>query len=140
MNRFEYNRYSRFMSSRTRAEFFSVFGDLIGEDRQRRRCSPAPLQQRAALAREVHRLAEHGYVAMVHGGMDCDGSAWNDRVRLLRAIPVAVEREVNDFYANAEGPQWHHLAAPSTVENLEPECRDLALEAFENDHPHILHY
>lgn len=113
------------------------------------------LAERAALAAIVRERAEltelpHWHptrpgkpalcVAMVTNGMDCDCSSWSDRVTIVEAIPRHVERVIDDYYAGAEGPQGHYLAPPSTVAELETEYRDLALEAYEDGHAHVVYY
>jgi len=99
-----------------------------------------PLSHREALAERVRACAESGRVAIVTAGMDCDGSAWANRVSLVDAVPRVVERFLDRYYEQAEGPQSHELARPSAVADLQSVHRDLALEAFEEGHPHSLSY
>lgn len=89
---------------------------------------------------EIRRKAEGGEVAVVHNGMDCDCSRWEGVVVYLPANLKEVEGWVESFYDNAEGPQGHYLEYPSVAASLRSSSRDLALEAFENGHPHSIHY
>ena len=43
-----------------------------------------------------------------------------------------------DQEAQAEGPQWQTLQKPSFAADLIEDDRDLALEAFEDGHSHVL--
>ena len=98
------------------------------------------LQQRAVMAEHIRGCSEDGRIAIVTAGMDCDGSAWANRVSLVDAVPRKVEHYLERYYAEAEGPQSHELARPSQVADLHAVHRDLAMEAYEDGHPHSLHY
>lgn len=85
----------------------------------------------------IDELAENGKVAIVHGGRDCDMAQWDNRVTILPASVAAVNGWWSEAYKWAEGPIWGHLERPSVAEGIESESRDLALEAFEDGHPHV---
>jgi hypothetical protein len=96
------------------------------------------LARRADLKARIGQLQESGKVAIVYGGIDCDGGRWDNRVSEVPAIPVAVERWHDRYEAQAEGPQWQTLEKPSVAADLIEDDRDLALEAFEDGHAHVL--
>ena len=98
-----------------------------------------PLAARARLSAEIASLAQDGRVAIVYGGIDCDCSRWDNRVSLVPATHWAVARWVDSYMEGAEGPQWWHLSRPSAAPRWSS-SRDLALEAFEDGHPHIVYY
>jgi hypothetical protein len=108
-----------------------VLADRV-QDAQRAR------QHRAKFLRDVRELAERGKLAIVSGGRDCDCAEWRDAVSIVPATVAAVDAWVESFYSNAEGPQWHYIARPSVARKLKRSSRDLALEAFENGHPHYI--
>jgi len=97
-------------------------------------------QKRATILRQVVEYAENGKIAMVNSGMDCDCSRWENSVSIIRATVKSVDKWVNDFYANAEGPQSCRLERPSVAKKLQHSSRDLALEAFEDGHPYSISY
>lgn len=97
-------------------------------------------QRRRAHLRQIVELAEGGQIAIVTSGMDCDCSAWTGSVSYVPATVAAVDEWLEDFYGNAEGPQGHYLAAPSVARRVQRTSRDLALEAYEDGHPHVVHY
>lgn len=108
----------------------------------RRSCRPAEHDRIANHARFVEQVrvcAEFGEVAVVYGGMDCDCSMWEDRVVLLPAVPVVVDKWICDYHDGAEGPQWTRISRPSRAPKKST-SRDLALEAFENGHPHVVRF
>jgi hypothetical protein len=96
------------------------------------------LARRADLKTRIGQLQEGGKIAIVYGGIDCDGGRWDNRVTKVPAIPGAVERWHDRYEAQAEGPQWQALEKPSVASDLVEDDRDLALEAFEGGHSHVL--
>ena len=98
-----------------------------------------PLASKQRLLEKIQRRAEGGKVAMVYGGIDCDGVRVDNCVSMLPASDAVVDRWLTQLYDDAEGPTWAHVAAPSETADLHRETRDLALEAFEDGHPHILY-
>jgi len=96
------------------------------------------LAERVRQQTRIAELAENGRIAIVYGGIDCDGGRWDNRVALVPATVVAVNRWIDRYHFNAEGPQWQTLARPSEVADLREDTRDLALEAFEDGHAHVL--
>ena len=95
---------------------------------------------RQTLLRHIVEFAESGKVALVNSGMDCDCSRWENDVSMVEATVEEVDLWVRDFYANSEGPQSHYIERPSIARKLQRSSRDLVLEAFEDGHPHSIHY
>ncbi len=93
-------------------------------------------EREAALVREC---AEGGKVALVSGGRDCDGVAWEGEVSLVDAIPSAIRHNMDKVYKWADGPMHFAIMPPSEAEQITPRQRDFGMEAFENGHPHSLH-
>jgi len=96
------------------------------------------LAQRIERKKRLAELQEGGMVAIVYGGIDCDGGRWDNRVSLVPATITAVEQWAERYHAQAEGPQWQRLGRPSVAADLVEDDRDLALEAFEDWHAHLL--
>lgn len=128
--------------------------DLLLFARQRAHMVRDWLAERGSLAAQISQCLEVGTyydydkdlkvhgpcVAIVTSGMDCDCSAWSNRVTLVPAMPIYVARWIEQFYADAEGPQSYQLMKPSKAAKLKEGHRDLALEAFEDGHPHSVTY
>ena len=106
---------------------------LLGEATEAR-------QNRSTMIRQVAEYAEKGKIAVVNSGMDCDCSRWENSVSIIRATVKSVDKWVDDFYSNAEGPQSYYLERPSVARKLQHSSRDLALEAFEDGHPYSISY
>ena len=105
-----------------------------------RRVAEDPLEARASLKERIDSCAEDGFILIVESGMDCDGSAWSGRTRLLPASVVVFEYAYNDRAEWADGPFSWVIHKPSEKTSFSESHRDLALEAFENGHPHVLRY
>lgn len=94
------------------------------------------IARRASLARRIAEKQQNGKVALVVDSMDCDcvrvvsGS-------LVNAAPLQIEQHIQRIYEEAEGTTSVWLEAPEDMP--ERSERDLALEAFEDGHPHVVY-
>ena len=95
-----------------------------------------PLAEKAKLIAAIAEHAEHGLVGLSVTQMDCDCSQWSTWFS-IPATWVALERELRSIHDNAEGPVSWGLSEPPA--QPEYHSRDLALEAFENGHPHVVY-
>ena len=97
-------------------------------------------QRRRAFIARIRNLAENGKVALVEGGMDCDGVRYSGKVRLVDATVAEVDAHIEHACNWADGPIHFSIEAPSVAEaEIEYESRDLGMEAFEDGHSHCLH-
>lgn len=96
-----------------------------------------PLERRTTLAQTIADLSENGQIQIVYGGIDCDGGRWDDHTVIVPATVMHVRIWVQNYMDAAEGPQWWHLDRPSA--QYQHSSRDLALEAFEEGHPHVIY-
>lgn len=97
------------------------------------------LQDRAALKQCIARCSEGGRVLIVESGRDCDGAEWRDRTHTL---PATVTHYVAGFMLRcdgADGPIYWDIDKPSRRAFYRASTRDLALEAFEDGHAHVIH-
>jgi hypothetical protein len=98
------------------------------------------IAERARLAERMPAVIEDGHYGVVVRGMDCDCTRFHwESVKTFRGI-VDVWRFVELQYREAEGPLSVVFAKPSEVQDGWHESRDLALEAFEDGHPHCVFY
>ena len=88
---------------------------------------------------KIKKYAENGRVLIVYGGRDCDGSQSDGYTELLDAGYYSTQKFIDNLYEGADGPIWYEYAKPSDAENITVETRDLALEAYENGHNHIIY-
>ena len=96
-------------------------------------------RRRQGFLNRLAQCAEDGQVAMVWSGMDCDCVKYEGAVRMVEATVAAVEKAADDYYSWADGPCGYYLERPSVARRLRYESRDLALEAFEDGHPHVVY-
>lgn len=94
------------------------------------------LAQRADLYKRIAECTEDGEVAVVYSGMDCDCVKFCHS-HIFKAIPLAIDREIEGAYEWADGPMSVGVCKPS--ERPEAYSRDLAMEAFEDGHQHIVY-
>lgn len=97
-------------------------------------------RRRQALIDLMCTRAEGGQVAVVESGMDCDCVAYDGRVHIIDATPVAFDALDRRIAEWADGPYRLRIVSPSEAEHIHPESRDLVLEAHENGHPHHITY
>ena len=93
-----------------------------------------PLAAKQERIDRIRACAVDGKVSVSVDQMDCDCSRWTSS-RLVSATWVAVEYHYNELMYNAEGPIYGVWI--DTPENgAAYHSRDLAMEAFEDGHPH----
>lgn len=93
-------------------------------------------QRRVTFLRSIRECNEHGSVAVVWSGMDCDCVKYSGEVRIVEASLQAVCAHIDSVYDSADGTCSFTIEKPSSAEKIEYTSRDLAFEAYENDHPH----
>ena len=85
-------------------------------------------------------LQVDGKVGLIRDGMDCDCSKY--RREKIIAVPVSIIawfKAEDKHYEYLDGPESTWIVAPSEVRDGHHESRDLALEAFEDGHPHVVY-
>lgn len=118
----------------TRDEWTKLFrvlrknGDLLQND--------DPLATRAAVKAELEASVVDGQICIVNSGMDCDCVDYcHSSIVDYRGV-FWFEKYEQDAYAWADGPLSIGFCRPD--ERPGNYSRDLALEAYENGHPHYI--
>lgn len=92
--------------------------------------------------RIVERLQDfinsRGMVAVEVWQMDCDCSAWTT-LNEIKPSYYEYEKLRDSVYDGAEGPVRFSFLEPEMTDTWESESRDLAMEAHENGHDHIVY-
>lgn len=97
------------------------------------------INARAELKPDVEKHATpDGFIWYQDGGRDCDMYESTSAPWKMRASVFAWERHIANLYEWAEGPVWFWLLKPEDVEHAAHGSRDLALEAFEDGHAHVV--
>ena len=95
--------------------------------------------RRQQFLQSIARCAEGGKVAVVWSGRDCDGSRYEHSVAIVEAKKKAVDAHIEHTYEWADGPCAYYIERPSVARDLKYSSRDLALEAFEDGHSHVIY-
>lgn len=95
------------------------------------------MYQRVALQQVIADCIEDGQICGVTSGMDCDCVQYTHMTIIDNPTPVALLAMEEDTYYWADGPTGVGYCKPS--ERPEIRSRDLAMEAFENGHPHVVY-
>ncbi len=96
-----------------------------------------PLEKKAVAVALINRKAVDGRISIWVDQMDCDCSRWTSDFE-IPATWVHYEQFVNRLGEGAEGPIYG-IQINSPLTTYEHSSRDLALEAFENGHPHVVY-
>jgi hypothetical protein len=96
-------------------------------------------ERRQALHRRIAECNEGGQIAIIESGMDCDCVRYSGHVSLCDATVAAFDAEHDHRAHHADGPFSLSVERPSVARGIRYESRDLALEAFEDGHPHSIH-
>lgn len=94
------------------------------------------LAERVKIAERIAKYTEDGEVCTVESGRDCDMSEYCYSTLHTDMTVMKFVRKERDMYEWADGPCYLGLCRPS--ERPEGYSRDLALEAYEDGHPHIV--
>lgn len=92
---------------------------------------------RQSLLRRIANLAVDGKVAVWESGRDCDCASYSGYRCLIDANVKAFDELYQHTAEWADGP--FHLWVESPEREPEHHSRDLALEAFEDGHSHVVY-
>ena len=96
---------------------------------------------RAMLWDEINEHAVDGRVGMIQSGMDCDCSSYHyEGIIDVPKGALIHQKEVEGHEAYLEGPETIRYVRPHHVNQDNNGSRDLALEAFEDGHPHVVYW
>jgi hypothetical protein len=97
------------------------------------------INERAFWKAQIDYATENGKVGIVVAGRDCDCTQYEHH-RIVDA-PRSIVKWCNEHERHLEyldGPETTTFCKPSTIQDGYSMQRDLALEAFENGHPHFI--
>ena len=95
---------------------------------------------RADYAAQLLPHVVDGKVGVVRTGMDCDCSAYSYASVALFTGVLTMWREQCEHESWLDGPESTTFCKPAEVPRTKGYSRDLALEAFEDGHPHSIHF
>lgn len=81
-----------------------------------------------------------GRIGFITDGMDCDCTKYHhERVIELPNSVQALKRYVDRHIEWLDGPESQRFVRPDQIDRSADYSRDLALEAFEDGHPHVVY-
>lgn len=97
------------------------------------------INERAGYAHILRTCVEGGKLGVLRSGMDCDCSQYSS-ARIVDAPNGAIQfaQQEEAHHNSLDGPEFTEWRKPSQVE-VGYTSRDLALEAFEDGHPHVVY-
>ena len=95
------------------------------------------LAERAEIAPHLRACHENGKVAIVQSGMGCDCVKYCHSSIYDGMTAIQFQRERDSAYEWADGPIGIRFCRPS--ETPDSYSRDLAMEAYEDGHPHVVY-
>lgn len=101
------------------------------------RADASEIAQRVDLQNLIDSCTVDGRIGKVVSGMDCDCVQYCHGREIDAPRAIKWQAEVNSEYEWADGPMSVSICRPDELpENY---SRDLAMEAYENGHPHSIH-
>ncbi len=97
------------------------------------------LTKRWDLLERIEAFSHNGRVAVNTGGRDCDMCVSDGDIRVIDATYTAFKALYDALEDSAEGPFWAYPIPWEEQANIRQTSRDLALEAFESGHPHVVY-
>lgn len=81
-----------------------------------------------------------GKIGVITTSIDCDMTrGYYERVVSMPNCVAALKRLADNFYDGLEGPGSIYFVRPDQIDRSRSNTRDLALEAFEDGHPHVVY-
>lgn len=87
---------------------------------------------------EECRITGTGLMWVTESGMDCDCVQYSGHMRKCEATLDAFYKLHSDINSYADGPFNLYPVTEEEREEIRPTSRDLALEAHEDGHPHVV--
>lgn len=95
------------------------------------------LAYRQKIKQHIDSVVVNGSVKIVESGMDCDCVRYSGLATVISANVMSVIQELDRIYNNAEGPVSIDIVSPDA--EVVYTTRDLALEAHEDQHSHVVY-
>ena len=97
------------------------------------------INERGSILAEASRFITDAEVGVIWSGMDCDCVSYT-RSSVVSANPIKLHKYIVDSYDCAEGPLSYRFVPVDVANKHQYTSRDLAMEAFENGHSHVVYY
>jgi hypothetical protein len=95
--------------------------------------------ENAGIRKTLDRCWSNGQIGVAVTGMDCDCSAYGREYTVeMPNCVAAFKRWFDKHIEYLDGPESQRFMRPEEVDKSNHYSRDLALEAFEDGHPHVV--
>lgn len=84
------------------------------------------------------RITGTNQMWVTESGMDCDSVRYSGSMHKCEATIVAFYKLWDDIHEWADGPLSLYPVTEKEREDIRPQSRDLAMEAYEDGHPHVV--
>ena len=96
--------------------------------------------ENAGFRRQLDKAWVDGKIGVITTSIDCDCTrGYYERVETMPNCVAAIKRLADNFYEGLEGPGNMQFVRPDQIDRSRSNTRDLALEAFEDGHPHVVY-
>ena len=100
---------------------------------------PDWLAERWSTLQRYRACTRDGKIGLIRDGRDCDCVSYH-RELIVEAVPfVQFMREERHHEHWLDGPESTTIVPPDQIDPCGDFSRDLALEAFEDGHPHVVY-
>jgi len=90
------------------------------------------------MARIAECALEDGTMWVTHSGMDCDCVQYSGWMHKCEATLAAFNKLYDEENSSADGPFSLYPVTQAQREEIRPQSRDLAMEAHEDGHAHVV--
>jgi hypothetical protein len=97
-------------------------------------------EENAEVRAILDRSVVDGKYGVIVSGRDCDCSAYHrESVREAPRSVIEFKREWDEHCEWLDGPESQRFVRPDQIDSSVNYSRDLALEAYEDGHPHVIY-
>lgn len=122
-------------TKRTKKAIRRLFRDVIAS-----KSYGSTTVENAGYRRQLDAAWRNGKIGVITSSIDCDCTrGYYERVVEMPNSVHALKRYADSFYDGLEGPGTMTFVPPQQIDSRRSHTRDLALEAFENGHPHVVY-
>lgn len=97
------------------------------------------INDRAHMHFVMHKHIRNGQIGLLVSGMDCDCVQFSYGSVVSVNSLAELEKHIASMYEWADGPLNVTYTTPEKASKYERQSRDLALEAFEDGHGHVVY-
>lgn len=98
------------------------------------------INDRAKVAHRLDGAVQDGKLGVIRDGMDCDCVRYHHESIVNYPGLIEFMQSEEEHYSWLDGPETTSYVHPSRIDRNGNYSRDLAMEAHENGHEHVVYY